>query len=669
MSGGGWRDGSGGRRPLLTLALRIGLLLLGWPAMAQPAAAQGFLREAPELAAQTARGALPPVARRLPGNPALLQVEEGMGSYGGIWRIAMTGASDGLLLYRSLGYEHLVRWDPAWRRIIPNVAQSFQVAEGGRHFTFRLRPGLRWSDGEPFTAEDVRFWFEDVLLDPELTQEPPRWMPEGRAGVRLDVPDPHTVRFVFDRPNSLFLGALAAGQEVGSATDYPRHALARYHKRHNPGGIAAEVAAAGAKDWVELFHLKARTRHGRSDAAALLRRPPGDLSAVQAAERIPTLDAWVLDRREPGDPPRYVAVRNPYYWKVDPAGHQLPYIDRVEILETEPEKLFDLLQSRRIGMQARHVASPLIQERLPELLERGYRAVPLIPAGSNVLPLVFNVTHPDPARRALLGDRALRIALSRAIDRPAVIDAVFGGQGVPYQVAPRPESAHRADRLGLQHLDHDPAGASAALDALGLTGRDADGVRLDRGGRRVSFTLLVRRDRPYQAAAGAIIARHWRRVGVELLVESLDRAVLEARIAEGSFDIVPGTANGGMDAIQEANVYVPLTHDSIFGLPWVRWRENPAAPGAEEPPPAVKRQWEIHRRIQESPDPEAQQRLAAELLDSAAEEFVQIGIAQETTRYAVARNDFRNVPRLLWDSWLYPTPAPTNPAQYYIDAP
>lgn len=641
----------------------------GYAAEPMATGAQPFFREPPDLALRAAHGALPPVAERLPVNPALIQVEESVGIYGGVWRLAMIGAADGLLLYRNLGYEHLVRWDPSWRRVIPNVAQSFHVSDGARVFTFRLRQGLRWSDGEPFTAEDIRFWFEDVLLDPELTDEPPRWMPVERDAVRLEVLDPLTVRFVFAQPNSLFLGALAAGQNLGTATDYPRHALARYHKRYNRQGIDAEVAAAGLKDWTALFHLKAHSRRSLSDPASLLRRPAGDLSVVQTAEPIPTLDPWVLDRREPGDPPRYVAVRNPYYWKVDPAGHQLPYIDRVEILETSQGRLMDLLRAGRIGLQARHLGLLDSRDQLPELLTRGYRAVPLMAAGNNALGLSFNLTHPDPARRALLANRNLRVALSHAINRKAVIAAALGGQGEPWQVAPRAESAHYSERLAHQYLEHDPATASALLDAQGLDRRDAKGYRLDRDGRRVSFTLLTRADRPFQEIAAELIADQWKAVGVELTVETLPRGALQDRVREGRFDIAPTSPDGGIDAIQDAFVYAPLTRDSIFGQAWVRWLEDPAGPGAEEPPDSVKRQWAIHRRIQETEDPGARRRLAAELLETAADEFAQIGIATETTRHAVARNDFRNVPRLLWDSWLYPTPAPTNPAQYYIDAP
>ncbi|WP_448203993.1 ABC transporter substrate-binding protein [Azospirillum sp. sgz302134] len=639
------------------------------PTPAPPAPAPAFFHESPELATRVARGELPPIKDRLPANPALIQVEEEVGTYGGIWRIAMVGEADGLLLYRNMGYEQLVRWDPSWRRVIPNVAQSVQVADGNRQFTFRLRPGLRWSDGEPFTAEDIRFWFEDVLLDPELMEERPRWLPAGADAVRLEVPDPLTLRFVFAQPNSQFLRAMASGHNVASATEFPRHALARFHPRHNPEGIAAELAAAGVTDWRALFRLKARIQRSPSDPASLLRRPVGDLTVTQLVEPVPTLDPWVLERREPGDPPRYVALRNPYYWKVDRAGNQLPYIDRVEVLETSPARLADLLRAGRLGMQVRHVGTRDMQDHMPDLQARGYRTVPLIPAGSNVMPLVFNLTHPDPARRALLADRSLRIALSRAIDRKAVIDDALGGQGEPWQVAPRRESPNYSDRLAHQYLEHDPDAASAALDALGLDRRDGEGYRLDAEGRRVSLTLLTRRDRPYQAAVGAAIAAQWRAVGVELVVETLDRVALQRRVREGRFDIVPGTGDGGMDAVQEAHAYIPLSNESAFGLAWVRWLKDPSGPGAEEPPEPVKHQWAIHRRLQEAEEPEERQALVAELLDSVAEAFVQIGIATDVPRFAVARKDFRNVPRMLWDSWIYPTPAPTNPAQYYIDAP
>ncbi|MGQ9369770.1 ABC transporter substrate-binding protein [Azospirillum sp. ST 5-10] len=633
-------------------------------------AAAAFYREAPGLAERVAAGTLPAVDERLPGNPLLIPVEERVGRYGGVWRMAMVGDGDGLLLYRSIGYEPLVRWDPAWRRVVPNVAQSFRLSDDARTVTFQLRPGLRWSDGVPFTAEDIRFWVEDVLLDPELTPRPPRWMPTGPQGVRLEVADPHTVRFHFATPNSLFVAALASGQEWRALTEHPRHALSRYHRRYNPQGIAAEVAAAGVADWTELFHLKAGTFLNRSDPASLLRRRPDPAGGVQRAEPIPTLYAWVLDRLEPGDPPVYVAERNPYYWKVDPAGQQLPYLDRVDVYAAADETAFArLLAGGRIDLQARHVVSPGMQPLLADLFAKDHRPLPIQPSVSNEVPLILNLTHPDPVLRAVLADRDVRVALSRAIDRRAIIERVFGGRGEPYQMAPRPDSRFYVERLARQHLDHDPVEAGRILDAKGLGVRDGDGVRLLPDGRRLSLTVLVRSDRAHHAAAMAMVARQWRAVGVEVTVREVSRRDLIDRIAANRFDAAVGYADGGMDAILDAYAYVPCFPDSQAAPGWAVWHNDPGRPGAVEPPAAVKRQVDLYRRIAETTDPDRQDRLMREVLEIAADEFYTLGIALVPGNDGIVRASFANVPAAMTESWIYPTPGPTNPPQYFMVAP
>lgn len=647
----------------------LGALILAMAAVV-PAAAESFYREAPELAAKVARKELPPVGQRLPSNPLLLQVEEEIGRYGGIWRLGMIGKGDGLLSYRTIGYEPLVRWDAAWRRLMPNVAQSYHVNDNATVFTFQLRPGLRWSDGVPFTAEDIRFWFDDVLMEGELGGEQPHWMPRGRQGVRVRIVGEHAVVFQFDQPNSLFLATLAGGQDFGSATDFPQHALKRFHRRYNPDADT-EALAQGFKSWEERFQLVARVNNSLSDAGSLLRRRNPDLSAVVRAEPIPTLNAWVIDRREPGNPARVVAARNPYYWKVDPAGNQLPYIDRVEFLEVaNVQQLKGLLMRGVIGMQARHVTGQSVQDDIPAILEQGgYRALTVLPSDSNTLPLAFNQTHPDPARRAILSSKDLRIALSLAIDRRAIIDHVYNGQGEPYQMAPRPESRYFSARLARQHLDHDPRRANAMLDGLGFTGRDAEGFRLDRSGERFRLTLLTRRDRPHQTEAMTMIARDWRQVGVEAQVRPVDRQELRDLVASNQYEVALSSGDGGMDAVLEAYAYVPLLQESFFAPAWARWVDDPAAPDAEPPPPPVMEQLSLYGKLQESPDPDLQARHVAAILDIAAEQFFSIGISTQAPRTGVVPTDFRNVPRLMTESWLYPAPAPTNPSQYFIAPP
>lgn len=637
----------------------------------QPAASaeRSFYREAPDLAARVDAGTLPPVDQRLPGNPLLLSVDEEIGRYGGTWGMAMVGQGDGALIYRSIGYEHLVRWDPAWRRVIPNVAQSFKVSDDARSFTFRLRPGMRWSDGVPFTAEDVRFWFDHVLMEPELTVVQPSWLPRGADAVRLEVDDPYTVRFVFREPNAVFLGALASAVDLASGTAFPRHALSRYVRALNPDGIAAEVAAAGVATWADLFELKAGLLRSRSDASGLLRRPVAGLDTVATAERIPTLNAWMIDRIEPGDPPRLVAERNPFYWKIDPVGHQLPYIDRaVFALTTTPERVVELLASGSIGMQARHLVGPAVQSRLDDFLAHGYRPLVMQSAETNTLPIAFNLAHPDPLLHAVLDSTRFRVALSQALDRRAIIAAVYGGRGEPAQVAPRPESRFYSERLASQHLDLDPAAANAALDAMGLAAREPDGIRRLSDGRRLSLSVLVRFDRPHHRRALEMVAAQWRAVGVEIRPEPADRTEILRRAGDNDYDLLIGQTDGGIDAIQEAYAYIPVL-GPLAAPQWARWLDDPASPNAVAPPEPIRHQLDLFSRLKRSPDPDEQDWLMRAILEIAADEFYTIGVSSQTAGKALVRSDFRNVPRVMLDAWAYPNPAPTNPAQYFIASP
>lgn len=641
----------------------LGLLLATFPARTQP-----LYRDAPGLSEAVAEGIIPPVHQRLPRTPLLVQPLEGIGRHGGTWRMGMVGNGDGLLLYRSFGYEQLVRWDPRWKRVVPNIALSFDVNAAATEFTFRLRPGMRWSDGHPFTAEDILFWYEDVLSHPELAPHDKHWMMSGGRMGRVTAPDPHTVRFTFAAPNSLFLARMASAFDTKGPTDFPKHALARFHPRYNPDGLAAEMAAAGVTSAGALFRLKSHMDHAVSTPGALLRRqlPPGQL--IVRADPIPTLAPWVLDRWEEGDPPRFVAARNPYYWKVDPAGNQLPYIDEVVIQHvSSPDGLWALVEEGRIDFQA---TIGVTRELLPYVLKRGgYRSFELLSGETNTLPLGLNLTHPDPAKRALFAHRDFRVALSEGIDRKTIIDQLFAGQGLPYQPAPRPESRFYHERLARQHLSHNPAGANARLDALGLRGRDAAGFRLRPDGRRAGFTITVRQDRAPMFKGAAMVAEQWRALGLDVEVKAMDKNDLGALRETAAFDVMTTATDGGIDPLMEPHVFMPLTDDSIFGIAWVHWVQKRNGGLAEPPPPAQANQLALYDRVLATTDAEEQWHLMRRILDIAADEFLLIGVSLPESNYGLMRDSLRNVPPFMVDSWAYPTPGPVNPFQFYFAAP
>lgn len=310
--------------------------------IAAPTLGQTQLRSAPALEALAREGKLPPAAQRLPEKPYVETMVDGVGKYGGTMRSALLGGGDQYHLTRTIGNETLVRWLPDWSKVVPSVAESVEASADAKDFTFRLRKGMRWSDGQPFTADDIMFWYEDVFSNAELTpSKNPMYVVEGKPVVVTKIDD-QTVRFSFASPYGLFLQQMAYGQGHLPLI-YPKHYLRQFHSKYNAEGIKETLArSASVKDWVSLFNSK----------IAQSFQP-----VFWQNLDLPTLHPYVL--KEPyADGPRVVAERNPYYWKVDTAGNQLPYIDRWIYAKADDVQLMLLrAQNGEIDFLARHITN------------------------------------------------------------------------------------------------------------------------------------------------------------------------------------------------------------------------------------------------------------------------------------------------------------------------
>ena len=136
--------------------------------------------EAPALAALVTAGQLPPVDERLPAEPLVVEPIDRVGEYGGTWHTALVGGQDTAWLRRTVSYDYLMRWRPQWDGLAPNIAKEVIPNDDGSEYTFLLREGMKWSDGEPFTAHDIVFWWEDVANNPDISPGgPPAWMIVG----------------------------------------------------------------------------------------------------------------------------------------------------------------------------------------------------------------------------------------------------------------------------------------------------------------------------------------------------------------------------------------------------------------------------------------------------------------------------------------------------------
>ena len=608
-------------------------------------------KEAPGLAELVKGGKLPPVAQRLPDAPLVLNPVEKAGKYGGTWRQALMGGSDSLI-ERSVGYTRLMRWNRAWTAVEPDVAEKVDVKPDGTEYVFHLRKGTRWSDGAPFTADDLVFWYQDVLMNKELTPSVPRWLRSGNDPVIVEKIDDVTVKFRFTGPNGMLLENMATtfGSDILAAA--PAHYLKQFHKKYNPDGIDKLVADAKAANWSALFLNKTSF--------------PGRWRATGR----PVLDPWQLTVPY-GGTTQVVLERNPYYFKVDPEGRQLPYIDRVTfdimgdqqaiVLKAINGEL-DMQNQRLNGLETRIV---LAQNR-----ERsGYRLFKAQPAWSNAMCISLNMTSKNPVLREVFRNRDVRVALSLAINREELNELIYAGQSQPYQAAPRPGTALYDAEMATQYTKFDPKGANELLDKAGFAKRDGQKFRLGPDGKRISFAVDAATSRRYQIDALELIKKYWAAVGIEMQVKTIEESFAFARMLANEHDAMVWIGGGGYDflGVLDPKWYFPYENQAAFASAWGIYFQNPNDPNAEEPPEPAKRQQALYVEMQKTPGTAGQFEVMKKILAITREQFYVIGTNMDADNYGVVKNNMRNVPELMPDTFFYMTPGPTNPEQYFYE--
>ncbi len=615
--------------------------------------------EAPALADMVAAGTLPALEERLPATPMVLEPVESVGQYGGTWHMGLNGGADNALLVRTMAYQNLVRWTPDWTGIEANVAESYEANDDATEFTFHLREGMKWSDGEPFTADDILFWYNDILSNAEYegVHNVPSWLTAGGEPVTVEKVDDATVKFVFAAPNGLFLQRLAT-PDGNVPTRWPAHYCQQFHPDYNADNIDALMTEAEATDWVNLMELKCGSVNGT----------PYD--ALWQNGDLPTLFPWVLTTPY-GAGTQVVAERNPYFWKVDSEGRQLPYIDKIiyEVGEDVEVLVLNALNGE-IDMQDRHIASLPNKAVFADNMEAGeYHFFETIPSSMNNMAIALNLTHKDPMKREMYQNKDFRIALSYAINRQEIIDVVFVSQGEPYQLGPRPTSPFYNEQLAKQYTEYDPDQANQILDGL-YPEKNTDGIRLGPDGNPITMIVDVTSNNQSWVDSLGLIQNYWKAVGIDMQINAMDRSLLYTRKDSNEHDVVIWGGDGGLDVVLEPRWYFPYSGESLFAEAWQSWFNNPTGEGAmtppEEPPAAAKQQMDLYKQIQETGDAAQQEELMKQLLQISADEFYAIGIALGPNGYGIVKNDFMNVPSPIPGSWLYPNPAPTNPEQYWI---
>ena len=466
---------SGGDRHLPAPANLVAAALLCFTGSVAGAAEH---HQAPMLEEMVKAGKLPAVEQRLPENPRVVSPVEKVGKYGGTWRSGMVGGSDRNWLFRIAGYEPLLAWDREWTgKVIPNLAEEVTSNPAATEFTVKLRKGLKWSDGKPFGSDDIGFFVNDIVANKELLPNSIDWMVSGGEPGKFEKIDDNTFKITFKEPYGVFPQRLASVYGV-QMTMMAKHYCSQFHPAYNKDGIAALAKEAGVQNWTELFIKKCAV-----DTEANER--------WQNPDR-PTMEPWVIKEPYVGGATLVTLVRNPFYHKVDSAGNQLPYIDDLRIsVNADKQTLVLKAVNGEIDYQDRHINA---NANRPVFLDAASKAdIRLVDgpnADMNTTVISLNLTHKDPVKREIFNNKDFRIGLSHAIDRKAIIDSAFVGQGEPWQAAPRKESPYYNERLAKQYTEYDVGKANASLDKA-FPKKDSEGFRLGPDGKRITFNIMV----------------------------------------------------------------------------------------------------------------------------------------------------------------------------------
>jgi peptide/nickel transport system substrate-binding protein len=581
--------------------------------------------DAPILAPLVESGKLPPVAERLPKTPLVVDLEgrgREVGRYGGDLRSLVSKARD-LRLMTVNTYTRLVGYDEKLN-LRPDLLEKVD-SQDDRVFTFTLREGHRWSDGEPFTAEDFRFYFEDIANNKELSPAGPDGMfyVDGKLA-RFEVIDALHVRYSWDKPNPLFLPSLARPRPVFIYA--PAHYLKAFHVRYaQKEKLAALAAQAKLRSWAALFN---RTND------------PYD----NANPEMPTLNAWKIVTKAPAN--RFVFERNPYFHRVDAAGHQLPYIDRLFIDLATASLFAPKANAGEVDLLARGLQmsdAPVLKEGEKE---HGYRTLLWPMARGSSYALYPNLTVEDPGWRALNRDQRFRAALSLAIDRHIINNAMMLGLGLEGNNTVMPESPLDDEANRTVNATFNPDLANSLLDGIGLTQRSGEGVRLLPDGRELEIVVEVAGDSRDIIDTLQLVSEFWRDVGVKLFIKPQEPGVLRSRSYSGRTIMVagPGLDNAIPTAEMPPYELAPALGENYAWPLWGEYEETRGKRGEAVDLPDAKRLLDLYHQWLATSDETEQTHIWKEMLAINAQEVFSIGTVTRELQPVVVSKRLRNVP-------------------------
>jgi peptide/nickel transport system substrate-binding protein len=543
-----------------------------------------------------------------------------------------------------------------------NTAEKWEQNADASEFTFYMRKGMKWSDGQDLDTDDVKFWYEDVYLNPDITPSHGNIIDNvDKTPCQVTIVDKYTFKVKFKNPKPLLAIMIAKNGAVptlqaGPSFAMPEHYLKKWHIKYgDQAAIDAKLKELKLTKWTELWNTGGSSGDLQGPIAFWFLNP----------ER-PTITGWVLKVAPPADP--LVEERNPYFFKVDTQGNQLPYIDGIQHALFTDQQVFNMwLISGKIDCQYRHSDAGAFTLYKENEAKGGYKVQKNIAA--SVSCFFPNINNPDQALAKLFDTPDFRHALSIAINRKEINDLIYNGVMNPMQACPVHGSPNFDEAFTKVWTEYDPKTANALLDGLGLK-MGADGKTRDRpDGKPLQITIET------QDTTGSTgldecnqVAKYWSAIGIATSVKQVERSLYEQHCHDGALECGRWGCDRQSVVMADPRRYTAEIDDGPWAPLYGHWYSKSTYKQLE--PPAdhpIRKIWDLWDKTQVEPDETKRNAIFKSLLDIHKANPWMIGTVGESPALWIVKNNFHNVPQGYIEDDTLRDYGVAEPWQFYMD--
>lgn len=630
-----------------------------WYKAPQTASELGITKfnQAPMLEERVLNGEIPPLEQRLPDDPIVIEPYDKVGKYGGTITVWHTNL-DSFINYdgQFAGNEPAgaARAVPDGTKMVPYLLKDWKFSDDYKEVTLYLRKGLKYSNGNPFTADDYMYWWEHVANNKDLYPISPQdWKPIPLLDVKKI--DDYSVKFIYGKPypkvaDFNFGGKLSSEWMMGPA---------KFMEQFHPDFVSQEKLEELLKErdlgnWYDLYYNVQWKNINRPD------------SGYQR----PVLRPYIVVKRELDF---MILERNPYFFCVDTEGNQLPYIDRIIVqMATNPALAAAKAVTGEADYAARHLDTKDIPLYTKNEEKGGYKTLIYYRPWTSDCMIYVNLAHKDEDMRNLFQNVKFRQAISLAVDRDSINKKVYFGEALPQQAAVPPTHSYYKEEYAKAYAQFDLERSRELLDEIGAKDQDGDGYRELPNGDKLRITWVIcKMGAVDPTPIVEIVANDLSKIGLSINLKNVSEDLLKELVVGNNFDMSCWTGDMMLDlsfgSKDMGRMFAPVGRPHASPWPaWVNWYTSSGKQGLE-PPEQIKQLIAWNEEVGSGTDEKAVREAGEKLCEAQAKNLWVVGTVTMAPQPIIVSKKLKNVPQKgLWDSTLNYMTA-MFPCQFYLE--